>query len=252
MPTYMYTLGLYSFISSKKANKREKHGKPFCSRGYYTSWQWQGYGKHHFISTTVPVNKNMWLQWRLSKAGVLKLFLRRAGWDSSATWKGQNYFWRGGGGGGGKACAKRTSRAWSAKSLAAMVQGPLKGPGSSGVIDALWCNLSLILDHLQFVWNLFYYTECNQIEACFILSHKWLKREINSRVSRAGLTSLAGRSLRTADLKGNLDCFHTRAKCVIWIIIWIAHFELRSVHTREVIAIFELRSVRARETEFGI
>ena len=28
------------------------------------------------------------------------------------------------------------------------------------------------------------------------------------------------------------DCFHTRAKCVIWIIIWIAHFELRSVHTR--------------------
>ena len=54
----------------------------------------------------------------------------------------------------------------------------------------------------------------------------------------------------------NKDCFHTRAKCVIWIIIWIiiwiAHFELRSVHTREVIAIFELLSVRARETKFGI
>ena len=43
------------------------------------------------------------------------------------------------------------------------------------------------------------------------------------------------------------DCFHTRAKCVIWIIIWIAHFELRSVHTREVIAIFELRSVHTRD-----
>ena len=46
-----------------------------------------------------------------------------------------------------------------------------------------------------------------------------------------------------------LSCFYTRAKCVI---IWIAHFELRSVYTREVIAIFELCSVRARETEFGI
>ena len=33
----------------------------------------------------------------------------------------------------------------SAKSLAAGVQGPLKGPGSSGVLDALWCNLSIIL-----------------------------------------------------------------------------------------------------------
>ena len=38
-----------------------------------------------------------------------------------------------------------------------------------------------------------------------------------------------------------------RAKCVIWIIIWIAHFELDSVHTREVIAIFELRSVHTRD-----
>ena len=43
-------------------------------------------------------------------------------------------------------CAKRTSRARSAKSLAAGVQGPLKGPGSSRVIDALWCYLSLIFD----------------------------------------------------------------------------------------------------------
>ena len=38
-----------------------------------------------------------------------------------------------------------------------------------------------------------------------------------------------------------------RAKCVIWIIIWIAHFELCSVHTREVIAIFELHSVHTRD-----
>ena len=89
--------------------------------------------------------------------GVLKLFLWRAGWDSSVTWKGQNCFWRGGGG-GKNMCANRTSLAQSTKSLAAGVQGPLKGPGSSGVIDALWCNLSLILDHLQFVWTLFFIT----------------------------------------------------------------------------------------------
>ena len=43
------------------------------------------------------------------------------------------------------------------------------------------------------------------------------------------------------------DCFHTRAKCVIWTIIWIAHFELRCVHTREVIVIFELCSVHTRD-----
>ena len=27
-------------------------------------------------------------------------------------------------------------------------------------------------------------------------------------------------------LSSIIDCFHTRAKCAIWIIIWIAHFEL--------------------------
>ena len=36
--------------------------------------------------------------------------------------------------GGANMCAKRTSRAQSAKSLAAGVQGPRKGPGSSWVI----------------------------------------------------------------------------------------------------------------------
>ena len=100
--------------------------------------------------------------------------------------------------GGANMCAKHTLRARSAKSLAAGVRGPLKGPGSSGVIDALWCNLSLILDHLQFVWNLFYYTECNQIEACFILSHTMIKKRNKQQ-------SLAGRSLRTTALK---DGFH--------------------------------------------
>ena len=30
-----------------------------------------------------------------------------------------------------------------------------------------------------------------------------------------------------------LDCFHTTAKCVFWILIRNAHFELRSVHTIE-------------------
>ena len=45
-------------------------------------------------------------------------------------------------------CAKHTSRARSAKSLAAWVQGPLKGPGSSRVVEALWCYLSLIFYHM--------------------------------------------------------------------------------------------------------
>ena len=36
----------------------------------------------------------------------------------------------------------------SAKSLAAGVQGPLKGPGSSRVVEALWCYLSLIFYHM--------------------------------------------------------------------------------------------------------
>ena len=34
-----------------------------------------------------------------------------------------------------------------AKSLTAGVQGPLKGPESSGILHALWCNLSLIFEH---------------------------------------------------------------------------------------------------------
>ena len=53
-------------------------------------------------------------------------------------------------------CTERTSQARSAKSLAAGVQGPLKGPGSSGVLDALWCNLSLILGAFYPI-NLFIY-----------------------------------------------------------------------------------------------
>ena len=31
--------------------------------------------------------------------------------------------------------------------LSAGVQGPLKGPGSTQVLGALWCNLSLIYEH---------------------------------------------------------------------------------------------------------
>ena len=34
-------------------------------------------------------------------------------------------------------------------------------------------------------------------------------------------------------LLSDKDCCHTKAKCVIWIIIWVALFELRSVHTRD-------------------
>ena len=48
------------------------------------------------------------------------------------------------------------------------------------------------------------------------------------------------------------DCFHTRAKCAIWMIIRIAQFELCSVHTREVIAIFELQSVHMRDRICGL
>ena len=61
-------------------------------------------------------------------------------------------------------CAKRTSRARSAKSLAAGVQ--------------LWgYRCSLMQSEPYFgpfticLKPFFYYTECNQIEACFILSH---------------------------------------------------------------------------------
>ena len=41
----------------------------------------------------------------------------------------------------------------------------------------------------------------------------------------------------------DLDCFHTTAKCVFWILIRNAHFELRSVHMIEVLAYFELRII---------
>ena len=58
--------------------------------------------------------------------------------------------WRGGGGGGGMQkimYAQSTSRAQSVKSITAGIQGLLKGPGSSRVLDALSCYLSLILKH---------------------------------------------------------------------------------------------------------
>ena len=40
-----------------------------------------------------------------------------------------------------------SARGRSAKSLTAGVQGPLKGPGSTGALDALSCYLSLDLKH---------------------------------------------------------------------------------------------------------
>ena len=43
------------------------------------------------------------------------------------------------------------------------------------------------------------------------------------------------------------DCFHMTAKCVFWILIQNAHFELRSVHTIEVLAYFELRSIHTSD-----
>ena len=44
-------------------------------------------------------------------------------------------------------CAQCTSQAPSAKLLTTRVQGPLKGPGGSRILDALSCYLSLILKH---------------------------------------------------------------------------------------------------------
>ena len=41
----------------------------------------------------------------------------------------------------------REAHITSVTSLTAGVQGPLKGPGSSGILDAIWCNLSLVLEH---------------------------------------------------------------------------------------------------------
>ena len=43
------------------------------------------------------------------------------------------------------------------------------------------------------------------------------------------------------------DCFHTTAKCVFWILIRNAHFELRSVHMIEVLAYFELRIIHTSD-----
>ena len=45
----------------------------------------------------------------------------------------------------------------------------------------------------------------------------------------------------------NKDCFHTTAKCVFWILIRIAHFELRSVHMIEVLGYFELRIIHTSD-----
>ena len=67
------------------------------------------------------------------------------------------------------------------------------------------------------------------------------------------LKAFMERSIEVYDLgvilfiRRHLDCFHTRAKFAIWMIIRIAQFESCSVHTREVIAIFELRSVHTRD-----
>ena len=46
---------------------------------------------------------------------------------------------------------------------------------------------------------------------------------------------------------GHIDCFHTTAKCVFWILIQNAHFELRSVHMIEVLAYFELRIIHTSD-----
>ena len=60
------------------------------------------------------------------------------------------FLFRGGGGGGAKDFVSAgTLRAWKSKSLSAGVQGPLKGPGSSGVYlcsHAIWALfLSLLI-----------------------------------------------------------------------------------------------------------
>ena len=69
--------------------------------------------------------------------------------------KGQELFWMGGGGGGEYV---RKTHITSAKREVPCGRGPgpAQGPWKLwDYLDALWCNLSLILDHLQFVWNLF-------------------------------------------------------------------------------------------------
>ena len=50
--------------------------------------------------------------------------------------------------------------------------------------------------------------------------------------------------------RGNYDCFHTRAKCAIWMIIRTAQFELHSVHTRSNCDIWIMHCTR--ETEFAV
>ena len=81
-------------------------------------------------------------------------------------------------------CTKRTSSR-SAKSFAAGVQGPLKGPGSSGILDALWCNLSLIFLGALYPTDLF--TFIFIIHLLFIfLSHTTWAREKSNSSGRAG------------------------------------------------------------------
>ena len=72
------------------------------------------------------------LLWTCPRAGVLKLFLKRAGRDSSATWKGQNCFWRGGG--GVRICAQSVHHEVPCVRGPGLAQGPWK-------LWGYWCSL---------------------------------------------------------------------------------------------------------------
>ena len=92
----------------------------------------------------------------------------------------------------------RKAHITSAKSHAAGVQGTLKGPGSSGVLDALWCNLSLFWEHfirqiysLIFIINLlliFFFFYPTQLEREKIK----LKREILENSPQSGRVGVSG------------------------------------------------------------
>ena len=57
----------------------------------------------------------------------------------------------------------------------------------------------------------------------------------------------SGHKCKLTELTCDYDCFHTTAKCVFWILIRNAHFELRSVHMIEVLAYFELRIIHTSD-----
>ena len=75
-----------------------------------------------------------------------------------------------GGGAENNKCAQSASRARSAKSLAAGVQGPLKGPGSSGILDAL---LVQYKPYFEYFYDNFFHSNSSKAIHHELKSTRW-------------------------------------------------------------------------------